>query len=95
MGDVAMGKCKNGQWKSYITQTNCKHSKGGYGRLPLSDVYTCHGFFQRPREFEEVNSIMLFHKLNQWFVDNRFSNFWQPTINRIYKTSKTTLCNSR
>ncbi len=27
MGDVAMGKCEDRQRKSYIAQTNCKHSK--------------------------------------------------------------------
>jgi hypothetical protein len=27
--------------KSYITQTNCQHFQGGYGRLPLGDGYTC------------------------------------------------------
>ncbi len=38
MGGMAMGKCENRQRKSCIAQTNCKHSKGGYGTLPLSDV---------------------------------------------------------
>ncbi len=45
MGGLAMGKCKNGQRKFCITKTNCKHFEGGYGRLPLGNVYTCHGFF--------------------------------------------------
>jgi hypothetical protein len=31
--------------KSYIIETKYKHSKGGYGRLPLANFYTCHGFF--------------------------------------------------
>ncbi len=45
MGNLAMGKCENRQRKNYIIETNYKHFKGGYGRLPLGDVYTCHGFF--------------------------------------------------
>jgi hypothetical protein len=47
MGNMAMGECKNWQRKFYIAQTNYKHSKRRYGRLPLGDVYTCHGFFPR------------------------------------------------
>jgi len=38
MGGMAMGECENRQRKSCIAQTKCKHSKGGYGTLPLSDV---------------------------------------------------------
>jgi hypothetical protein len=45
MGDLVMGKCKDRQRKSCNIETNCKHSKGGYGILPLGDVYTRHGFF--------------------------------------------------
>ncbi len=45
MGNMAMGKCEDSQRKSYITKTNCKHSEGGYGRLPLGNIYTCHGIF--------------------------------------------------
>jgi hypothetical protein len=41
---MAMGKCQDQQKKSCIGQTNCKHFQGGYGRLQLGDVYTCHGF---------------------------------------------------
>ncbi len=52
MGSVVMGKCKNRDWKSCIIKTNCKHFEGGYRRLPLGDVYTCHEFFKRMREFE-------------------------------------------
>ncbi len=33
MGNLAKGECENRQRKSCITETNCKHSKGGYGRL--------------------------------------------------------------
>ncbi len=40
-----MGKCKDRQRKSCIIETNYKHSEGGYGRLPLGDVYTCHNYF--------------------------------------------------
>jgi L,D-peptidoglycan transpeptidase YkuD (ErfK/YbiS/YcfS/YnhG family) len=45
MGNLVMGKCKDKQRKSYNTETNCKHSKGGYGRLSLDNVYTYHDFF--------------------------------------------------
>ncbi len=45
MGSLVMGKWEDEQWKSCNIKTNCKHSKRRYGRLPLGDVYTCHGFF--------------------------------------------------
>jgi hypothetical protein len=32
ISDMAMGKCKNRQRKSYIAQTYCKYFQGGYGR---------------------------------------------------------------
>jgi hypothetical protein len=57
MGGMAMGKCKDKQRKYCITQTNYKHYKGGYGRLPLGNVYTCHGFLWTTRKFEKTNSI--------------------------------------
>jgi hypothetical protein len=44
MGGLTMGKCKDRQRKSCIIETNYKHFEGGYGRLPLGDVYTCHEF---------------------------------------------------
>jgi hypothetical protein len=47
MDDLVMGECEDKQRKSCNTETNCKHSKGGYGRLPLNNVYTCDGFFQK------------------------------------------------
>jgi hypothetical protein len=45
MGGMVMDKCEGRQRKSCITKTKYKHFKGGYGRLPSSNVYTCHGFF--------------------------------------------------
>jgi len=45
MGSLTMDECKDRQRKSCITKTNYKHFEGGYGRLPLGDVYTCHGLF--------------------------------------------------
>jgi hypothetical protein len=45
MGSLVMGECKDKQRKFCIIETNYKHSEGRYGRLPLGDVYTCHGFF--------------------------------------------------
>jgi hypothetical protein len=38
MGGMAVGECKDKQRKYCIAQTNYKHSKGGYGRLPLGNV---------------------------------------------------------
>jgi hypothetical protein len=46
-------------------------------------------------KFEEADSRTFFLKLIQQFVDGWFGNLWQLDINRIYETSKTTLCNSR
>ncbi len=74
MGNMVMGECQNRQRKSCITQTNGKHFKGGYGKLPLGDVHTCHEFLQRMHNFEEVDSKIFFHKLTKWFVDIRFDN---------------------
>jgi hypothetical protein len=45
MGSLAMGKCENKQINNYNIEINYKHSKGEYAKLPLGDVYTCHGFF--------------------------------------------------
>ncbi len=39
--NMAMGKYK--QIKFCIVETNYKHFQGGYGRLKLGKVYTCHG----------------------------------------------------
>ncbi len=44
MDNLKMGAYKDRQKKSCNTKTNYKHFKGGYGRLPMGDVYTCHGF---------------------------------------------------
>jgi len=54
MGNMVMGKCKNKQKKSCIAQINYKHFQGGYERLQLGNVYTCHGFLQM-HEFEKVH----------------------------------------
>ncbi len=51
MGGMAMGECKNWQRKSYIALKNCKHIEGRYGRLPLRNVYTCHGIFSNKHKF--------------------------------------------
>jgi hypothetical protein len=45
MGILVMGKCEDRQKTSCIIKTNYKHSKGGYRRLLLGNVYTCHGSF--------------------------------------------------
>ncbi len=86
MGNLVMGKCKDRQIKFCIVQTNYKHSEGGYGRLPLGDVYTCHGFLPKRCKFEKVNSRTFFHKLIKGFVDGGFGNLWKPPINIIYGT---------
>jgi hypothetical protein len=52
--------------------------EGGYGRLPLVDVYTCHGFLQRTCKFEEANSKMFFDKLTQWFGNQVSIEFMKP-----------------
>jgi hypothetical protein len=83
---MVMGECKNWKRKSCIAQINYKHFKGGYGRLPLGNVYTCHGFLSRPRKFEKPNSKTFFHKFIIRFVDKGFGFPWQPPINKIYET---------
>jgi hypothetical protein len=45
INNLMMGKCEDRQRKSCIIESNCKHSKGGYGRQLVGNVYTCHGFF--------------------------------------------------
>jgi hypothetical protein len=61
MGGMVMGECENKQnTKSCIVQTYYKHFKGGYKRLQLGKVYTCHGFLQRSCEFEESDSKTFF-----------------------------------
>ncbi len=79
-----MGECKDRQRKHCIVQTNCKHSEGGYGRLPLGDVYTCHGFLPKTHKFEKANSKTFLHNLIKGFVNGGFVNLWKPPINRIY-----------
>jgi hypothetical protein len=93
MGGMVMGECQDRQRMFCITQKNYKHFEGRYGKLPLGDVYTCHGFFQIMHEFEEANSKTFVHKLNTRFVDKRFGNYWQPIINKILETPTMTLCN--
>jgi hypothetical protein len=53
MGGLAMGECEDRQRKSWNIETNCKHSKRGYGRLPLDNVYTCDGFFKEHVSLEK------------------------------------------
>jgi hypothetical protein len=74
MGGLAMDKCEDRQRKSCITKTNYKHSKGRYGRLPLSNLYTCHGFYFLMHKFEKANSRTCFHKFTQRFVDRGFKH---------------------
>ncbi len=69
-----------------LFKENCKHTKGGYGWLPLGDVYTCHGIFSRMRKFKKVNSKTIIHKFIARFVDGGLGFPWQPPINRNYET---------
>jgi hypothetical protein len=83
---MAMGKCEDSQRKFYTTQTNCKHSEGGYGRLPLGDICTCHGFLLKTSKFEKVKNVTFIYNLIEGFVDGGFGDPWEPLINKIYGT---------
>jgi len=61
----------------------------------LGNVYTCHGFLQRTREFEETNSKTIFYKLVEQFVNKEFGNVWQLALNKIHETPKIIIYNSR
>ncbi len=65
MDNMAMGECEDKQRKPCNTETNCRHSKEGYGRLPLGDVYTCHECFKRTSKFGKAHSKTFFHKFAQ------------------------------
>jgi hypothetical protein len=54
MGNLAMGKCEDRQIKSCIIETNCKHFEGGYGRLPLGDLYTCREIFKEHTSLKKL-----------------------------------------
>ncbi len=86
MGGMAKGECKDRQIKNCIVQTNYKHSKGGYERLPLGNVYRCHGFLPTTCKFEKTGSKTFFPKLIKEFVNGGFGNPWKPPINIIYGT---------
>jgi hypothetical protein len=92
MGGMVLGECKDRQRKYCIAQTNYKHSKGGYGRLPLGNVYRCLGFLPTTRKFEKIGSKTFFPKLIKEFVNGGFGNSWKPPINIIYETQWMTLC---
>jgi hypothetical protein len=61
---MVMGECQNRQ-KIYIALLKqiVNISKGGYEILPLGNVYTCHGFFQKTHKFEKYDFRTFFHKL--------------------------------
>ncbi len=71
---MVMGKREDRQRKFYIAQIDYKHFQGGYGRLQLGNVYTCHGFLQRTCELKKVDSKTFFHKLIEQFVDKGFGD---------------------
>jgi hypothetical protein len=60
---MVMGECQIDKENLALLETNCKHFKGGYGKLPLGNVHTCYEFLQKMRNFEEVDSKTFFHKL--------------------------------
>jgi len=86
MGGMQMAECKDKQRKYCIVQTNYKHSKGGYGRLPLSNVYKCHRFLPTTRKFEKTHSKTNFPKFIKEFIKGGFGSQWKPPINIIYGT---------
>jgi hypothetical protein len=53
-----------------------------------------HGFFLRTAKFEKINPRTFFYKLIEGFVNEGFSNLWEPPMNKIYGTQDMTLCNS-
>jgi hypothetical protein len=65
MNGMVMGECRDKQKKSCIAQTYYKHFQGRYGRVQLSNVYTCHRFFQRMDKLEEVEFTTFFQKLTK------------------------------
>ncbi len=83
---MVMGKWENWQRKYYIAQINNKHSKGGYRRLPMGNVYTCNGFLLRMGKFEKIDSRTFFYKIIERFVDGGINNPWELPFNRIYGT---------
>ncbi len=85
MGGTTMGEYEDWQKKFYIIRTNYKHF-GGYGRLPLGNVCTCHGFLPRMAKFEKVDLRTFIYKLIEGFFNKGFGNPWEPPINRIYGT---------
>jgi hypothetical protein len=46
---------------------NYKHTERKYGRLPLGNVYTCHGIFSRMGKFLKTNSKTFLHKFIERF----------------------------
>jgi hypothetical protein len=93
IGGMAMGKCEYWQRKSYIAQTNCKHSKRGYGKLPLDDVYTCMDFLW---EHESLKKLIPKHYFTSLLKDlsmgdlvtlgNLLSTKFMEPSRRLYAT---------
>ncbi len=60
------------------------------------DMEECHwamfthamDFFKEHTSMKNTNSKTSFHKFIQWFVNRRFSNPWELTINIIHETQK-------
>ncbi len=91
---MVMGKCEDGQRKSFYNETNYEHFQGLYGGQ-LGNVYTCNGIFQRTCKFKEVDSKAFFHKLIEQFVNKGLVNTWKFAIHKIHESSVMILCNSR
>jgi hypothetical protein len=88
MSGMVMGECKNWQRKSCIIQRNYKHTKGGYGRLPLHDVYTCHGIFQEHASFIKPILERFFTSLLQDFSTEDLVSLGNLLSTKFMKPSK-------
>ncbi len=51
-----------------------KHSKGGYARLPLGNVYRCHRIFPTTCKFEKIGPKTFFPKLLKKILNGGFGN---------------------
>jgi hypothetical protein len=83
---MVMGECKNWQRKYCIAQRNYKHTKGRCGKLPLGNVYKCHGILSSAHKFKKTNFKTSFHKFIVRFVNRRLGFPSQPPINKTYET---------
>ncbi len=86
MGNMMMGKCKDGQIKYFYNETKCEHFQGWYGGLQFGNVYTCNGVFQKTYQFKEVDFKAFFHKLIKRFINRGIVNTWEFVIHTIHES---------